>query len=45
MLEFFLLFNLFNKKNLLEGHKEDLYLVISLILLFGLIYFNDYDRF
>ena len=42
MLNFFLLFNLFNKKNLLDGHKEDLYLAISLILLFGLISFNDY---
>ena len=28
MLNLFLLFNLFNKKNLLDGHKEDLYLVI-----------------
>ena len=45
MLNLFLLFNLFNKKNLLDGHKEDLYLVISLILLFGLISFNDYPAF
>ena len=36
MLNLFLLFNLFNKKKLLDGHKEDLYLVISLILLFCL---------
>ena len=42
MLNLFLLFNLFNKKNLLDGHREDLYLVISLILLFGFISFNDY---
>ena len=45
MLNLFLLFNLFNKKNLLDGHREDLYLVISLIFLFGLISFNDYSAF
>ncbi len=45
MLNLFLLFNLFNKKNLLDGHREDLYLVIFLILLFGLISFNDYSAF
>ena len=45
MLNLFLLFNLFNKKNLLDGHKEDLYLIIFLILLFGLISFNDYSSF
>jgi len=45
MLNLFLLFNLFNKKNLLDGHREDLYLVISLILLFGIISFNDYPAF
>tara|TARA_A100001011_G_scaffold359665_1_gene406327 strand:- start:419 stop:1195 length:777 start_codon:yes stop_codon:yes gene_type:complete len=45
MLNLFLLFNLFNKKNLLDGHKEDFYLAISLLLLFGLISFNDYSLF
>lgn len=45
MLNLYLLFNLFNKKNLLDGHKEDLYLAISLIILFGLISFNDYSAF
>ena len=45
MLNLYLLFNLFHKKNLLDGHKEDLYLVISLILLFGFISFNDYPAF
>ena len=45
VLNFFLLLNLSNRKNLLDGHKEDLYLVISLILLFGLISFNDYPAF
>ena len=45
MLNIFLLFNLFNKKNLLDGHKEDLYLIIFLILLFSLITFNDISAF
>ena len=45
MLNLFLLFNLLNKKKLLDGHKEDLYLLIFLILLFGLISFNDYSAF
>ena len=45
MLNLYLLFNLFHKKNLFDGHKEDLYLVISLILLFGFISFNDYPAF
>ena len=45
MLNLFLLFNLFNKKKLLDGHKEDVYLLIFLILLFGLISFNDYSAF
>ncbi len=45
MLNLFLLFNLFNKKNLLDGHKEDFYLIIILILLFGLISFNNYSAF
>ena len=34
MLNLFLLFNLFNKKKLLNDHKEDLYLLVFLILLF-----------
>jgi len=45
MLNLFLLFNLFNKKKLLDGHKEDLYLLTFLILLFGLIFFNNYSAF
>ena len=45
MLNLFLLFNLFNKKNLLDGHKEDLYLLIFFILLFCFISFNDYSAF
>ncbi len=45
LLNLFLLFNLFNKKVLIKNHKEDLYLFILLILLFGLISFNDYSAF
>ena len=42
MLNFYLLFNIFNKKTLLKEHKEDLYLLILTIILFALIYFNNY---
>ncbi len=44
MLNFFLVLNLFNQKNLMYEHKEDLYLIILSLILFSLIYFNDYDR-
>ena len=43
MLNLYLLFNLFNKKVLMKDHKEDLYLMIILILLFVFISFNDYS--
>ena len=43
LLNFYLLFNLFNKKILLKEHKEDLYLLILLIIFCSLIYFNNYD--
>ena len=42
MLNFYLLFNIFNKKTLLKEHREDLYLLILTIILFALIYFNNY---
>ena len=42
LLNFYLLFNLFNRKILIKDHKEDLYLVISSIIFFILIYFNNY---
>ena len=42
MMNFYLLFNLFNKKTLIKEHKEDLYLIILSIFLFILIYFNNY---
>ena len=42
MLNFYLLFNLFNRKTLIKEHKEDLYLIILSIVFCILIYFNDY---
>ena len=42
MLNFYLIFNLFNKKILIKEHKEDLYLIILSIMFCILIYFNDY---
>ncbi len=42
MLNFYLLFNLFNKKILINEHKEDLYLIFITIIFFLLIYFNNY---
>ena len=42
MMNFYLLFNLFNKKILFKEHKEDLYLAVLIIILFVLIYFNNY---
>ena len=43
LLNFFLLFNIFNKKVLLKYHKEDLYLLVFLIILVLLIYFNNFE--
>ena len=43
MLNFYVLFNLFNKKTLIKEHKEDLYLIILLIVFCILIYFNKYQ--
>jgi trk system potassium uptake protein TrkH len=43
MLNFYLLFNLFNKKILIKEHKEDLYLIILSIVFCVLIYFNNYQ--
>ena len=41
MLNFFLVFNLFEKKIINREHKEDLYLIILTIILILLIYFNN----
>jgi trk system potassium uptake protein len=43
VLNFYLLFNLFNKKTLIKEHKEDLYLIILSIVFCILIYFNNYQ--
>ena len=40
MLNFYLLFNLFNKKFFRKEHKEDLYLISLCIIFCGLIYLN-----
>ena len=43
MLNFYLLFNLFNKNILIKEHKEDLYLIILSIIFCILIYLNNYQ--
>ena len=43
LLNFYILFNLFNKNTLIKEHKEDFYLVILLIIFCTLIYFNNFD--
>ncbi len=43
MLNVFLVFNLFNKKTLIKDHKEDLYLLITFVILLMFISFNDYS--
>ena len=45
MLNFFLIFNVFQKKIIIREHKEDLYLVLLSISLILLVYFNDYSGF
>jgi len=41
MLNFYLIFNIFNKKVLVRDHKEDFYLLILSLMLVVLIYFNN----
>ena len=43
LLNFYLIFNIFNKKILLHQHKEDFYLLILAFILIILIYFNNFD--
>ena len=43
MLNFYLLFNIFNKNTLLKDHKEDFYLILLTIVFCCLIYFNNYE--
>ena len=43
MLNFYFLFNIFNKKVFLKSHKEDFYLLVLTIVFILLIYFNNFD--
>ncbi len=43
LLNFYFLFNIFNKKTLFTEHREDFYLLASIIIFVILIYFNDID--
>ena len=43
LLNFYILFNIFNKNILIKEHKEDLYLITISIIFCFLIYFNKYD--
>ena len=43
LLNFYILFNLFNKDTLIKEHKEDLYLIILSVIFCTLIYFNNLD--
>jgi trk system potassium uptake protein TrkH len=45
MLNFYLIFNIFDKKILIKEHKEDLYLFLSSVCLIVLIYFNNNSGF
>ena len=43
MLNFYFLFNIFNKKTLFKDHKEDFYLLGLSLVFILLIYFNNFD--
>ena len=43
MLNFYFLFNIFNKRTILKSHKEDFYLLTFAAIFILLIYFNDFD--
>ena len=43
LLNFYILFNIFNKNTLIKEHKEDLYLIILSIIFCILIYFNNFN--
>ena len=45
MCNFYLLFNIFNKKILFKDHNEDFYLILFSLILFCLIYFNNLGSF
>ena len=43
MLNFYILMNLFSKKSILKNHKEDIYLIITAVILIMLVFFNNFD--
>ena len=43
MLNFFLIFNLFDKKIIIREHREDLYLISLSIIFISLVYLNNYN--
>ncbi len=43
LLNFFLLLNILNKNILIKEHKEDLYLLVTALVLITLIFFNNFD--
>ncbi len=45
MLNFYLIFNIYNKKILLKNHNEDLYLIGISLLFILMVYFNSFDAF
>ena len=42
LLNFYLIFNIFNRNILIRDHKEDLYLILLTIVFCFLVYFNNY---
>ena len=43
MLNFYILMNLFSKKSILKNHKEDIYLIITAVILIVLVFYNNFD--
>ena len=43
MLNFYFLFNIFNKNTILKEHNEDIYLLVFSLIFVLLIYFNNFD--
>ena len=45
LLNFYFLFNLFNRKTFIKNHREDIYLLSISIIFVLIIYFNNFDGF
>ena len=43
MLNFYLLFNIFNKNTFVKNHKEDIYILVLSLVLILLVYFNNFN--